>query len=75
MKSFQYKPNSQLSPLYPSGQMHVKPFTFSLQIPSFWHGLDEHSTISISEEKGVVTCYTATENDTPSSMLGDERYI
>ena len=33
------------TPLNPSAQTHVKPFTASTHVPLFWHGLDVHSIL------------------------------
>lgn len=38
-------------PVNPSGQLHVKWFTWSTQTPSFWHGEELHSLTSASHSK------------------------
>ena len=37
---------SQLTPVYPAGQLHMYPLTPSMQIPPLRHGLEAHSSIS-----------------------------
>ena len=41
------KPSSQVAPVYPSAQVHVKPLTSSPHVPSFAHGLFSQSSVSI----------------------------
>ena len=55
-------PISQLSPLKPETQSQKYVFTPSMQAPSFWHGLDEHSSIS-KENMNSLIVKSAVQHD------------
>lgn len=55
---YKYSPDWQKSPVQYRVQLHLKALIWSIQVPLFWHGPLEHSSISeIKNKQGNIKVY------------------